>query len=68
MTIVKTYDRKCFELAEAFLTDTPDLNNDKAKHSLALNIQQCVEDEIHFMREGIFDGETSPVPEAAPLK
>jgi len=54
MTKVRTYDAKSYELAEYFLQDEPELNNEKAKHSLALNIQQTVEDEIYFMRQGIF--------------
>lgn len=54
MTTVKTYDSRCYDLAKIFLADEPALNNEKAWHSLALNIQQVVEDEIHFMREGMF--------------
>lgn len=51
MATVKTYDPRCYELAETFLADEPDLNNEQAKHSLALEIQQCIEDEIYFMRK-----------------
>jgi hypothetical protein len=55
MALVKTYDSRCYDLAEIFLSDEPDLNNEKAKHSLALEIQQVIEDEIEFMRKGIFN-------------
>lgn len=49
MGALKTYDPKCLELAKAFLSDEPDLNTDANAHALALEIQQCVEDEIYFM-------------------
>jgi hypothetical protein len=51
MAIVTSYDPKCFDLAKAFLADEPELNTEKWAHSLALEIQQCIEDEIYFMRE-----------------
>jgi hypothetical protein len=46
--MVKTYDPACYELAEHFLQDEPcvadpDLHK-KYLHSLALDIQQAVED------------------------
>jgi len=50
MATVKTYDHRCYELAKVFLSDEPDLNNEQLCHSLALEIQQCIEDEIYFMR------------------
>lgn len=50
MATVKSYDSRCYELAEIFLSDEPGLNNDAAKRALALEIQQCIEDEICFMR------------------
>lgn len=53
MAIVKTYDSSCYELAKLFLSDEPDLNNERCRHSLALEIQQTIEDEIEFMRKGI---------------
>ena len=59
MATVKTYDVKCYELASSFLSDTSDLNHEKARHSLALEIQQVIEDEIEFMREGIFNANTA---------
>lgn len=51
MATVKTYDSRCYDLAVIFLSDEPDLNNERVKHSLALEIQQCIEDEIYFMKE-----------------
>ena len=50
MATVTTYDPRCYELAEVFLADTLDLNTEAAKNSLALEIQQVIEDEIYFMR------------------
>lgn len=55
MALVKTYDSRCYELAATFLSEEPDLNHEKARHSLALEIQQVIEDEIQFMRKGIFN-------------
>jgi hypothetical protein len=52
MATVTTYDSKCWDLAAAFLADEDDLNTPAAKHALALEIQQCIEDEIYFMRNG----------------
>lgn len=52
MATVTTYDSKCWDLACAFLADEDDLNTTAAKHALALEIQQCIEDEIYFMRNG----------------
>lgn len=48
-----TFDQKCFDLAEAFLADCPDINSDAAKVTLAAEIQQCIEDEIYFMRASL---------------
>lgn len=45
----KTFDTKCFELAEHFLSDDPALNTDAAKITLAQVIQQSIEQEIEFM-------------------
>ena len=45
----KTYDPKCFALAEAFLAGEPRLNTEAAKIALATAIQECIEDEIDFM-------------------
>jgi hypothetical protein len=33
-----------------FLGDEPDLNTKENIHTLALEIHQCIEDEIHYMR------------------
>lgn len=52
MSIPKTYDLRCRELAKAFLADESDLNTDDMIHALALVIQQSIEDEIDFMRNG----------------
>lgn len=52
MATVNTYDSRCFDLAAAFLQDEEDLNTPAARHALALEIQQCIEDEIYFMRNG----------------
>lgn len=51
--MLKTFDPRCYELAEHFLADepNPELRSDDAKTHLALQIQQCIEDEIEFMRE-----------------
>ena len=46
----KTFDTKCHELAAAFLADEPDLNTEAARTTLAIEIQQCIEGEIEFMR------------------
>lgn len=45
-----TFDSKCFELAEHFLSDEPALNTPAAQTTLAQAIQQAVEDEIEFMK------------------
>jgi hypothetical protein len=44
----KTYDTKCYDLAEAFLEDQPHLNNDRRRDELAALIQSAVEDWINF--------------------
>lgn len=51
MATVTTCDQKSYDLAEHFLDGEPGMNTEKHKRSLALEIQQCVEDEIYFMRE-----------------
>jgi hypothetical protein len=50
MATVKTCDQRCYDLAATFLGDEPDLHNETNIRSLALEIQQCIEDEIYFMR------------------
>jgi hypothetical protein len=44
--MTKTYDAKCYDLADAFLSDTPHLNTDKRTRQLARIIQQEIEDFI----------------------
>lgn len=48
--MAKTFDPKCYELAEAFLADCPDICTEAAKITMAQQIQQTIEDEIDFMR------------------
>ena len=57
MATVKTYDPRCYELAAVFLADEGELNTEAAKHALALEIQQCIEDEIYFMRHDLLPSE-----------
>lgn len=51
MATVKTYDQRCYDLAMEFLKEESDLFSALHCHLLALEIQQCIEDEIYFMRE-----------------
>lgn len=44
-----TFDTKCFELAEHFLSDHPGIRSEAAKITMAQQIQQTIEDEIEFM-------------------
>ena len=44
-------DPKVFELAKFYLSDEPELDTPAACDTLAWAIQQCIEDEIIFMRE-----------------
>lgn len=46
----KSYDSKSYDLAEHFLQDEELLNNETSKRHLASVIQECVEDEIEWMR------------------
>lgn len=46
----RTFDSGCYELAAAFLSDEPALNTEAARSTLARAIQDCIEDEIDFMR------------------
>ena len=50
MALVKSYDSRCYDLAAIFLGDEPDLHSEANIHTLALEIQQTIEDEIQFMR------------------
>lgn len=51
--MAQTYDHKCYELAADFLSDEPSLNTDAARLTLAIEIQQCIEREIDFMRNAM---------------
>lgn len=42
----KTYDVKCYDLADEFLSDTPHLHTEKRTDELAKLIQQAIEDFI----------------------
>lgn len=44
--MAKTYDTKCFDLADAFLEDVPHLRTPRRTDELAALIQQAVEDFI----------------------
>jgi hypothetical protein len=49
MATVKTYDPRCYDLAAIFLGDEPEIHTKEHIHALALEIQQCIEDEMYFM-------------------
>ena len=51
--MTKTFDPKCYELAAAFLVDEPGLNTEAAKVTLAAEIQDCIEQELDFMRSAM---------------
>jgi hypothetical protein len=51
--MTKTYDSRCYDLAEVFLSDEEDLNTDYAKKHLAAHIQDAIESEIQWMRERV---------------
>lgn len=42
------YDTKCYDLAVAFLADTPEIDNEKTRDRLAQSIQTAIEDEITY--------------------
>jgi hypothetical protein len=44
------YDQKCYDLAEAFLDDTPEINTTANTERLAQLIQDTIEDEIGDMQ------------------
>jgi hypothetical protein len=58
--VVKTYDRRCYDLAALFLGDERDLHTEANIHALALEIQQCIEDEILFMSIRSTDPDENP--------
>lgn len=41
-----SYDSKCFDLAAVFLSDTPDIDNERNRDKLAQHIQTAIEDWI----------------------
>ena len=43
-----TYDESCWDLAVAFLSDSPEKDTPENRHELATAIQQTVEDVIQF--------------------
>lgn len=48
--MAKTYDVKCFDLAEHFLQDEPELNSDANAAELAAEIQEAIEDWLDIAR------------------
>jgi hypothetical protein len=49
--MTKTYDAKCYDLADVFLSDTPHLHTDKLARDLAEIIQQTIEEFIAYEQE-----------------
>ena len=49
----KSYDPKCYELAEHFLADEPDLDSEQAREILALELQQSAETWIEEWRAAL---------------
>jgi len=45
-----TFDLKCYELAEHFLQDDPELDTEPNRKTLAYAIQSCVEEEMDLFR------------------
>ena len=43
------YDTRCYDLAVAFLADTPDIDSEKTRNILAQTIQTAIEDEIQYL-------------------
>lgn len=39
-----SYDQKCYDLAEVFLSDYPEKNTPENRNQLAQDIQQAIED------------------------
>lgn len=44
----RTYDSRCYDLAETFLEDTPHLNTESRRDELATMIQQQIESFIEY--------------------
>jgi putative ribosome biogenesis GTPase RsgA len=49
--MTKTYDVKCYDLANTFLSDTPHLHTVDLAHALAEIIQQTIEEFIAYEQE-----------------
>lgn len=45
---MKTYDPKCWALADVFLFDHPEINTDNARHRLASHLQTEIEEWIEL--------------------
>lgn len=50
-----SYDTKCHDLAIVFLSNTPDIDNEKSRADLAQTIQTALEDWIRY-NEGPCEG------------
>jgi hypothetical protein len=48
--MIISFDPKCWELAEHFLSDEPNFKAEIYKRSLAIAIQRAIEDEIQMFR------------------
>lgn len=46
-----TYDQKCYDLAEAFLSDEPNADTSEHRHVLAQRIQSAIEDYLAELTE-----------------
>lgn len=46
--MAKLYDTKCYDLAEAFLEDTPHLNTEARRKALASDIQDAIDTFIDY--------------------
>jgi len=46
-----SYDKKCYELAAAFLEDHPDINTEQNRKDMAQNIQTEIEDCIEYLKD-----------------
>ena len=49
--MTKTYDVKCYELAEHFLQDHPEINSDDLCMALAIDIQDAIETFLDWAKE-----------------
>jgi hypothetical protein len=47
----KTYDPKCYDLAETFLSDSPEINNEQNRCDLAAHIQTEIESWIEYYEQ-----------------